>query len=128
MNETELQRTIFSQDREFRYTLWRQWGRVVKTVAFIGLNPSTADEQVDDPTVRRCIRFAKDWGYDAMWMMNIFAFRATDPKVMLCRQSNASTSGIRAWGGRQVIGHEEEASGQDNSDRGDRIGERPAVP
>jgi len=49
---------------------------------FIGLNPSTADETLDDPTVRRCIGFADDWGYDALCMTNIFAFRATDPKVM----------------------------------------------
>lgn len=49
---------------------------------FIGLNPSTADETQDDPTVRRCIRYSKDWGYGALYMTNIFSFRATDPKVM----------------------------------------------
>jgi hypothetical protein len=49
---------------------------------FIGLNPSTADEVRDDPTIRRCIGFAKQWGYGALCMTNIFAFRATDPKVM----------------------------------------------
>jgi len=49
---------------------------------FVGLNPSTADEVNDDPTVRRCIRFAKDWGYGGLVMMNAFAFRATDPRVM----------------------------------------------
>lgn len=50
---------------------------------FIGLNPSTADETVNDPTIRRCIRFAKDWGYDGIIMMNAYAFRATNPKDML---------------------------------------------
>ena len=49
---------------------------------FIALNPSTADEVEDDNTVRRCIQFAKDWGYGALCMTNIFAFRATDPIVM----------------------------------------------
>ena len=49
---------------------------------FIGLNPSTADETEDDPTIRRCIRFAKDWGFGGLCMTNLFAFRATDPKVM----------------------------------------------
>ena len=49
---------------------------------FIGLNPSTADETQDDPTIRRCIAFAKAWGYSALCMTNIFAFRATDPKDM----------------------------------------------
>lgn len=48
---------------------------------FIGLNPSTADETQDDPTVRRCIRYAQSWGYGALYMTNIFAFRATDPRV-----------------------------------------------
>ena len=49
---------------------------------FIGLNPSTADETNDDPTIRRCIRFAKRWGYSGLCMMNLFAFRATSPEDM----------------------------------------------
>lgn len=49
---------------------------------FIGLNPSTADETQDDQTIRRCIGFAKRWGYGALCMTNLFAFRATDPRVM----------------------------------------------
>jgi hypothetical protein len=51
-------------------------------VAFIGLNPSTADETEDDPTIRRCIGFAKRWGFDGMCMLNLFALRATDPNEM----------------------------------------------
>jgi hypothetical protein len=50
--------------------------------AFIGLNPSTADETLNDPTIRRCINFAKDWGYDGLYMLNAYAFRSTDPKNM----------------------------------------------
>lgn len=49
---------------------------------FIGLNPSVADETKDDPTIRRCIRFARDWGYDSLCMANLFAFRATKPAEM----------------------------------------------
>ena len=49
---------------------------------FIGLNPSTADETVDDPTIRRCIGFAKAWGYGGIYMLNAYAFRATNPKDM----------------------------------------------
>lgn len=71
----------FSPCLRYRYTLFRRWAQG-DTVAFIGLNPSTADEVDNDPTVRRCINFAKAWGYGAMYMLNLFAFRATDPKTM----------------------------------------------
>ncbi len=64
---------------KYRYSLWRIWDNSKKAVAFIGLNPSTADETNDDPTIRRCIGFAKSWGYGGIYMLNIFAFRATDP-------------------------------------------------
>lgn len=85
---------IFSDCRKYRYTLWRRWGLFGRQsnhpefvdeadmVAFIGLNPSTADERIDDPTIRRCIGFAKQWGFGGMVMLNAFAYRATDPKVM----------------------------------------------
>lgn len=74
----------FSPCRTYRYALWRRWGspEFASQVMFVGLNPSTADETEDDPTIRRCIRFAKDWGYGGLLMMNAYAFRATDPKVM----------------------------------------------
>jgi hypothetical protein len=73
----------FSEDRTYRYTLWRQWGCTLNNyVQFIGLNPSTADETKNDPTVRRCINYAKAWGYGGMCMTNLFAFRATDPADM----------------------------------------------
>ena len=75
--------TIFSPCRRYRYTLWRAWDMFNPGyVMFIGLNPSTADEVQDDPTIRRCIGYAKEWGYGAFCMTNIFAFRATDPRVM----------------------------------------------
>lgn len=72
----------FSDCRTYRYALWRTWGGVNGYCMFVGLNPSTADETLDDPTIRRCIKFAKDWGYSGLCMTNIFAYRATDPKVM----------------------------------------------
>jgi hypothetical protein len=67
----------------WRYTLHRGWLWDRPWVMFIGLNPSTADASKNDPTVRRCIRFAQDWGYGGMWMMNLFAFRSTDPAGLL---------------------------------------------
>ena len=76
--------TILSQCRTYRYTLWREFGGLIGDgyAMFIGLNPSTADEVNDDPTIRRCIAFAKSWGYGALCMTNLFAFRATDPNDM----------------------------------------------
>ena len=49
---------------------------------FVGLNPSTADETTDDPTLTRCINYAKSWGYGGVCMANLFAFRATEPVDM----------------------------------------------
>ncbi len=74
---------IISQDEMYRYALTREWNEGVGTVAFIGLNPSTADAFEDDPTIRRCIGFAKSWGYSGLAMINLFAYRATDPKKMM---------------------------------------------
>lgn len=72
----------FSPCRTYRYTLWRRWGSGTSFVQFIGLNPSTADEFVNDPTLRRCINFAKSWKFDALCMTNLFAFRSPKPKIM----------------------------------------------
>lgn len=77
----ELKSAHFSACRRYRYDLWRRWADGPYCM-FIGLNPSTADESADDPTIRRCIGFARTWGYSALCMTNLFAFRATDPKVM----------------------------------------------
>lgn len=80
-------RTIFSPCRKYRYALWRQWGDLLSPggvgyVQFIGLNPSTADEVLNDPTIEACIEFSKRWGYSAFCMTNVFAWRDTDPKKM----------------------------------------------
>lgn len=72
----------FSPCRTWRYWLTRTWDYKLPSLCVAGLNPSTADETLDDPTIRRCISFAKAWGYGGLVMLNIFAFRATDPKVM----------------------------------------------
>ena len=72
----------FSDDRRFRYQLVREWDDNLRRVAFIGLNPSTADETADDPTIRRCIAFAKQWGKGGLLMLNLYAYRATLPAEM----------------------------------------------
>lgn len=75
-------RATFSHDRQYRYTLHRTWEADKGFVNFIGLNPSTADENVDDPTIRRCIRFARDWGYGGLVMTNLYAARTTIPSAL----------------------------------------------
>lgn len=72
---------VFSPCRTWRYSLKRVWCGGPPLVV-IGLNPSTADETKDDPTIRRCIGFARREGCGALIMLNLFAFRATDPRVM----------------------------------------------
>ena len=67
----------FSSCRTYRYSLSRIWDKKKKYVLFIGLNPSTADEEADDPTVRRCVNYAKNWGYGGFMMVNLFAYRTT---------------------------------------------------
>lgn len=70
---------IFSEKREYRYVLWRIWDTKKPMVNIIGLNPSTADELNDDPTMRRCASFAKSWGYGGYYMTNLFAYRTAYP-------------------------------------------------
>lgn len=78
---------IFSPCRSWRYTLLRHLRvdpapPVPRRVLFVCLNPSTATEVEDDPTVRRCMGFARAWGFNRLTVCNIFAVRSTDPKVL----------------------------------------------
>ena len=103
---------IFSTDRRHRYILWRIWDEETKPLMVIGLNPSTADEIKNDPTVTRCIKRAYNLGFGGLYMANLYGYRSTDPKglkhtddpVGLYNDSTilsyASESGmiIAAWG------------------------------
>ena len=66
---------VFSDCRTWRYTLERYWDKSKPFALFILLNPSTADEYKDDPTNRRGIRYANDWGYGGVGFCNLFAYR-----------------------------------------------------
>ena len=70
---------VFSLDRQWRYLLRRRVGPDQRTCLFVMLNPSTADESNDDPTVRRCIGFAKEWGFGLLEVCNLFAWRTSRP-------------------------------------------------
>lgn len=75
---------VLSDCRRYRYSLSRWWGEPTLGYAmFIGLNPSTADEVEDDPTIGRCVSFARHWGYGGLVMVNLFAYRATNPAEMM---------------------------------------------
>ncbi len=101
----------FSADRRYRYALWRRWDDR-QQVAFIMLNPSTADEMISDPTITRCIGYAKSWGFGSLIVGNLFAYRSTDPKELytaddpigpendecLARMATGSQLVIAAWG------------------------------
>ncbi|NOJ96672.1 DUF1643 domain-containing protein [Corallococcus coralloides] len=68
----------------YRYRLVRRWSaQDDRRVLFVMLNPSVADGQQDDPTLRRCVGFAQAWGYGALTLCNLFAFRATDPADLM---------------------------------------------
>lgn len=76
MHDHEVSGAEFSECRTLRYSLWRRWtvaGKPSRKIAFIGVNPSVADEQKNDRTIKRCIDFAKAWGYDEFLMLNAFA-------------------------------------------------------
>lgn len=105
-------RAVISPDRLYRYALSRQWEGGGPVALIIGLNPSTADATKDDNTIRRCIRFATNWGYGSLWVGNLFAYRTKDPVTMkaaenpigpdnnkwLSRLSGDADLVVAAWG------------------------------
>ncbi|MBM0741442.1 DUF1643 domain-containing protein [Phormidium sp. CLA17] len=66
----------------YRYLLWREWDAAALKVGFVMLNPSRADGTVDDPTIRRCIGFARSWGYSGLEVVNLFAYRTAKPSEL----------------------------------------------
>lgn len=102
----------------YRYRLWRAWGTGTRAL-FVMLNPSTADGSSDDPTVRKCCGFARRWGMDGVEIVNVMAYRATDPRTLahvdapvgplnrrfieqalenVCGNAEGTTPVIVAWG------------------------------
>jgi hypothetical protein len=69
----------FDPTGRYRYALWREWNASRPRLTVVMLNPSTADAERDDPTIRRCVQFAQGWGYGSLEVVNLFAYRATCP-------------------------------------------------
>ncbi len=108
----------YDATRKYRYTLHRRWSPGPRRVCFCMLNPSTADARKNDPTVRRCIGYAMDWGFDALEVVNIFALRSTDPAALardpdpvgprntnaIVRAALRSEFTVAAWGVHGALG------------------------
>jgi hypothetical protein len=109
----------FSKDRKYRYKLWRKWDESLPKIMFIGLNPSTADEIKDDPTITRMMNYAKLWGYGEIVVCNAFAFRATFPEDLkkekdpvgegnnkaISEEAKNAEKIVLAWGNHALFGN-----------------------
>ena len=74
---------ILSECGQYRYLLWRTWEDSLPAMLWVMLNPSIADAQQDDPTLRKCRGFASRNGYGAIVIVNLFALRSPDPAALL---------------------------------------------
>src|ERR1700749_3282622 len=74
---------VISDCKKYRYLLRRTWDERRIRVLFIMLNPSTADAEIDDPTIKSCVRLCKENGFGSIEVVNLFGWRATDPKELL---------------------------------------------
>lgn len=111
----------FSDCGKHRLFLYRIWDSKKPAVMFIGLNPSTADSTKDDPTIRRVRAMAANWGYGGVYMVNLFTFISTDPKLLQLDNGNLPDADhilmkiasrcekiIFAWGNFKVMGRDDQ--------------------
>lgn len=112
-----------SADGKYRYRLWREWRGThdpknwrwlgakdgaeqplgdPKSCVFVMLNPSTADGERDDPTIRRCVGFAKRWNFERLEVVNLFAYRATKPKTIFDLLANGGDP--IGWQNSEIVG------------------------
>ena len=105
----------FSECRKYRFALWRIWDISKPLVMFIGLNPSTANEEVNDNTIKRVRNLSMQFGYGGFYMMNCFPYISTDPNALydfgnikendhwLTRVGSYCHDIVFAWGSFKVI-------------------------
>jgi len=75
-------RAIIDATRKYRYSLEREWETGDGTMLVVMLNPSTADAEKDDPTIRKCVTWARRWGFRHLEVANVFAYRSTDANAL----------------------------------------------
>ncbi len=106
-----------SQCQRYRYTLVRQWSDAEPCGLWIMLNPSTADAERDDPTIRKCMELSRRAGHGGIVVVNLFAYRATDPKSLrdaadaigpendgvLARETERAGMIVAAWGNHGAL-------------------------
>lgn len=80
--DTVTRSALISDCGRYRYWLRRVWDGDSRLLCWVMLNPSVADASQDDPTIRRCISFSRAWGYTGLIVVNLFAWRATDPSEL----------------------------------------------
>lgn len=110
--EYTFKKAEFNEKGDRRFVLIRQWESGKPFIMFIGLNPSTATGTDDDPTIRRVVRFAKDWGYGGVYMVNLFSKVTPNPKDLEGETSSSRFQneiairkyGDKAWDGGVRLG------------------------
>jgi hypothetical protein len=102
--QTILKSAQFSDCGLYRFTLERKWDPALENCCWIMLNPSTADADADDPTVRKCVGFSKRWGFGSIVVVNLYAYRATDPRVLkLLPITNGISEAIGMGNNRHIV-------------------------
>ncbi len=99
----EIRLALFSECERYRYALWIEWDSSKRVAGFVGLNPSTATELQDDPTVRRCKGYAEQWGFGGLLMLNAFAYRSTDPRGLLAIDDPVGSDNTPAFLNEQLF-------------------------
>lgn len=108
---------ILSKNRKHRYLLSRIWDLKNETILFIMLNPSSADENIDDPTTKKVISYSKKWGYGGLHVCNLYTYRTTSPKILFDIPKNKRGSNkneikkyakkcskiVYAWGNKEKV-------------------------
>jgi hypothetical protein len=108
--EFQSARATFSNCRKYRYTLSRTWDAGLPTACWLLLNPSTADEQKLDPTLRRCVGFSRAWGFGSMVVANLFAIRSPYPRHVYAAadpvgpQNDAHIRRLTRAAGKVIVG------------------------